>query len=77
WRDTEHFNHLNKLANYGFDLPGMDQEAELRDALLKLNAQFHKSSRPQPGNLRPSELSDDLLNELKRRYPGTLSQDEQ
>ncbi|MCG7977256.1 MAG: DNA primase [Candidatus Thiodiazotropha endolucinida] len=77
WRDTEHFNHLNKLANYGFDLPGMDQEAELRDALLKLNAQFHKNSRPQPGNLRPSELSDDLLNELKRRYPGTLSQDEQ
>ncbi|MET0061119.1 MAG: DNA primase [Candidatus Thiodiazotropha endolucinida] len=77
WRDTEHFNHLNKLAKYGFDLPGMDQEAELRDALLKLNAQFHKNSRPQPGNLRPSELSDDLLNELKRRYPGTLSQDEQ
>lgn len=77
WRDTEHFNHLNKLANYGFDLPGMDQEAELRDAFLKLNAQFHKNSRPQPGNLRPSELSDDLLNELKRRYPGTLSQDEQ
>ncbi|MES9826857.1 MAG: DNA primase [Candidatus Thiodiazotropha sp.] len=77
WRDTEHFNHLNKLANYRFDLPGMDQEAELRDALLKLNAQFHKNSRPQPGNLRPSELSDDLLNELKRCYPGTLSQDEQ
>ncbi|PVV13705.1 MAG: DNA primase [gamma proteobacterium symbiont of Ctena orbiculata] len=77
WRDTEHFNHLNKLANYRFDLPDMDQEAELRDALLKLNAQYRKNSRPQPGNLRPSELSDDQLNELKRRYPGTLSQDEQ
>jgi DNA primase len=76
WRGTEHFNHLNKLANYRFDLPDMDLEAELRDALLKLNRQFHKSSRPQPGNLRPSELSDELLNELKRRYPGTLSQDE-
>lgn len=77
WRDTEHFNHLNKLADYRFDLPGMDLEAELRDALLKLNRQFHKISRPQPGNLRPSELPDDLLDELKRRYPGTLSQDEQ
>ncbi|MES9970978.1 MAG: DNA primase [Candidatus Thiodiazotropha sp.] len=77
WRDTEHFNHLNKLANYRFDLPDMDQETELRDALLKLNEQYRKNSRPQPGNLRPSELSDDLLNELKRRYPGTLSQDEQ
>ncbi|MEW8554597.1 MAG: DNA primase [Candidatus Thiodiazotropha sp.] len=77
WRDTEHFTHLNKLANYRFDLPDMDQEAELRDALLKLNAQFHKISRPQPGNLPPSELSDELLNELKRRYPGTTGQDEQ
>ncbi len=77
WRDTEHFTHLNKLANYRLDLPDMDQEAELRDALLKLNRQYHKDSRPQPGNLRPSELSDDLLNELKRRYPGNLSQDEQ
>jgi DNA primase len=76
WRDTEHFNHLNKLANYRFDLPDMDLEAELRDALRKLNAQFQKTSRPQPGNLRPSELSDELLNELKRRYPGTLSHDE-
>jgi DNA primase len=77
WRDTEHFNHLSKLANYRFDLPDMDLEAELRDAFLKLNAQFHKSSRPKPGNLRPSELSEELLDELKRRYPGTLSEDEQ
>jgi DNA primase len=76
WRGTAHFNHLDKLANYRFDLPDMDLEAEFRDALLKLNAQFHKNSRPQPENLRPSELSDELLNELKRRYPGTLSQDE-
>ncbi|MCM8857238.1 MAG: DNA primase [Candidatus Thiodiazotropha sp.] len=76
WRDSEHFSHLNKLANYRFDLPDMDQEAELRDALLRLNQQFHKSSWPQPGNLRPSELSEDQLNELKRRYPGTISQDE-
>jgi DNA primase len=76
WRDTEHFTHLSKLANYRLDLPGMDLEAELRDALLKLNKQFHKNSRPQPGNLRPSELSDELLDELKRRYPGNLSQDE-
>jgi DNA primase len=77
WRDTEHFNHLNALASYRFDLPDMDREAELRDALLKLNEQYRKSSRPKPGNLPPSELSDELLNELKRRYPGTLSQDEQ
>jgi DNA primase len=76
WRDTEHFNHINKLANYRFDLPDMDLEAELRDALHKLNRQFHKSSRPQPGNLRPSELSDEQLDELKRRYPGTPSEDE-
>jgi DNA primase len=77
WRDREHFNHLNKLANYRFDLPDMNLEAELRDALLKLNRQFHKSSRPQPGNLRPSELSDELLDELKRRYPGTPGENEQ
>jgi DNA primase len=76
WRDTEHFNNLNKLANYRLDLPGMDLEVELGDALRKLNAQYQKTSRPQPGNLRPSELSEELLNELKRRYPGTLSQDE-
>ncbi|MES9992867.1 MAG: DNA primase [Candidatus Thiodiazotropha sp.] len=77
WRDTEHFTHLNKLANYRFDLPDMDQEAELRDSLLKLNAQFHKITRPQPGNLPPSELSDELLDELKRRYPGSLGEEEQ
>ncbi|MCU7932055.1 MAG: DNA primase [Candidatus Thiodiazotropha sp. (ex Codakia rugifera)] len=76
WRDSEHFPHLNKLANYRFDLPDMDQEAELRDALLRLNQQFHKSIRPQTGNLRPSELSEDQLKALKQRYPGTISQDE-
>ncbi|MCU7935560.1 MAG: DNA primase [Candidatus Thiodiazotropha sp. (ex Dulcina madagascariensis)] len=76
WRESEHFSHLNKLANYRFDLPDMDQEAELRDALLKLNQQFHKQTRPQPGNLRPSELSEELLNELKRRYPGSSGQNE-
>ncbi|MEJ2609388.1 MAG: DNA primase [Candidatus Thiodiazotropha sp.] len=77
-RDTEHFSHLNKLtqANYQFDLPGMDLESEFRDALCKLNKQFHKQTRPQPGNLRPSELSEELLNELKRRYPGTTRQNE-
>ncbi|MCU7905959.1 MAG: DNA primase [Candidatus Thiodiazotropha sp. (ex Epidulcina cf. delphinae)] len=74
WRESEHFSHLNKLANY--DLPDMDQEAELRDALLKLNQQFHKQTRPQPGNLRPSELSEELLDELKRRYPGSTGQDD-
>ena len=78
WRDTEHFSHLNKLtqANYRFDLPGMDQETEFRDALHRLNEQYRKQTRPQPGNLRPSELSEEQLNELKRRYPGTMQQDE-
>lgn len=76
WRDSEHFAHLNKLAQYSFDLPEMDQETELRDALIKLNSQFHKESRPLPGNLKPSELSKTELEALKQRYPGsTLSDD--
>jgi DNA primase len=75
WRDTEHFAHLNKLAQYTFDLPEMNQETELRDALVKLNTQYRKESRPQPGNLKPSELSESELDALKRRYPGTPSDD--
>ncbi len=76
WRDSEHFSHLNKLAQYSFDLPEMDQETELRDALIKLNSQFRKESRPLPGNLKPSELSKTELEALKQRYPGsTLSDD--
>ncbi len=76
WRDSEHFAHLNKLAQYSFDLPEMDQETELRDALIKLNSQFRKESRPLPGNLKPSELSKTELEALKQRYPGsTLSDD--
>ncbi len=75
WRDTEHFNHLNKLAQYTFDLPEMNQETELRDALVKLNKQYRKESRPQPGNLKPSELSETELDALKRRYPGTPADD--
>jgi len=74
WRSSEHFAHLNKLAAYSF--PEMDQETELRDALLKLNSQFHKANLPRPGNLKPSELSDDVLDELKRRYPGSPGGDE-
>ena len=72
WRDSEHFAHLNKLAAHTFTLPEMDQETELRDALVKLNNQFRKESRPLPGNLKPSELSETELDALKKRYPGTL-----
>ncbi|MCU7844575.1 MAG: DNA primase [Candidatus Thiodiazotropha sp. (ex Monitilora ramsayi)] len=72
WRDSEHFAHLNKLAEHTFTLPEMDQETELRDALVKLNSQFRKESRPLPGNLKPSELSETELDALKKRYPGTL-----
>jgi DNA primase len=75
WRDSEHFAHLSKLAQQSFDLPDMDQESELRGALEKLNAQYRKESRPQPGNLKPSELSETELAALKRRYPGTPSDD--
>jgi DNA primase len=72
WRESEHFSHLNKLAEQTFNLPEMDQETELRDALLKLNSQFRKENRPQPGNLKPSELSESELEALKKRYPGRL-----
>lgn len=75
WRDSEHFAHLNKLAQYTFDLPEMDQETELRDALVKLNSQFRRESRPLPGNLKPSELSESELEALKRRYPGSTTDD--
>jgi hypothetical protein len=54
----------------------MDQETELRDALLKLNSQFRKENRPQPGNLKPSELSESELEALKKRYPGRPSPQE-
>jgi DNA primase len=73
WRETPEFAHLNKLARYRFNLPGLDQEAELRDALRKLNRQYRKQFRPTPGNLKPSELSDGLRAELKQRYPGKRS----
>jgi DNA primase len=76
WRDTEHFAHLNKLAQYTFGLPEMNQETEFRDALVKLNTQYRKESRPQPGNLKPSELSESELDALKKRYPGTPSDDD-
>ncbi len=77
-RDTDYYIHLDRLtqANYQFDLPGMDHKSEFRDALLRLNEQFHKQTRPHTGNLRPSELSEELRNEIKRRYPGKLEQDE-
>ncbi len=76
WRDSEHFAHLSKLAQYRFDLPEMDQETELRDALIKLNSQYLKERRPLPGNLKPSELSETELEALKRRYPGSASGDD-
>jgi DNA primase len=76
WRDSEHFAHLNKLARYTFDLPEMDQETEFRDALIKLSNQYLKESRPLPGNLKPSELSESELEALKKRYPGKTVDDE-
>jgi DNA primase len=78
WRNTKYFAHLNKLtqANYQFDLPGMDLTTEFRDALHRLNEQFYKQNRPQLGNIRPSELSEKQLEEIKQRYPGKLQQDE-
>jgi hypothetical protein len=48
----------------------------LRDALLKVNSQYLKESRPLPGNLKPSELSESELEALKRRYPGTKDGDD-
>lgn len=78
WRDTKYFSHLNKLtqANYKFDLPGMDQEAEFRDALHRLNEQYHKQARPHLGNIPPSELSEEQIEEIKRRFPGKIQQDD-
>lgn len=78
YRGTEYFAHLHKLtqANYIFDLPGMDQAAEFRDTLHRLNEHFHKQARPNVGNIRPSELSDEQLDEIKRRFPGKIQQDE-
>ena len=76
WRDSEHFAHLNKLAQYTFDLPDMNQETELRDALVKLNEQYRKESRPLPGTLKPSELSEKEREALKARYPGSTGEDE-
>jgi DNA primase len=73
WRDSEHFAHLNKLAQYTFDLPDMNQETELRDALVKLNDQFRKESNSLPGNLKPSELSNSEREALKKRYPGSAT----
>jgi len=71
WRGREAFVHLNRLADYRFDIPGLDQAAELRDALQKLNLQYLKEQALRPRNLRPSELSDEALEQLKRRFPGT------
>ncbi len=76
WRDSEHFAHLNKLARYSFDLPEMDQETELRDALIKVNSQYLKEIRPLPGNLKPSELSESEWEALKKRYPGSKDGDD-
>jgi DNA primase len=78
WRDTDYFAHLNKLAqaNYRFDLPGMDQEAEFRDTLRRLNEQFHKQNRPHLGNIPPSELSEEQIEAIKQRFPGKIEQDD-
>jgi DNA primase len=77
-RPTEFFAHLNKLAqaNYRFDLPGMDQTTEFRDALHRLNEQFRKQTRPRVGNIPLSELSEEQIREIKQRYPGKIPQDE-
>jgi hypothetical protein len=54
----------------------MDQETELRDALIKVNSQYLKEIRPLPGNLKPSELSESELEALKKRYPGSKDGDD-
>jgi DNA primase len=77
WRGTPEFPHLNKLANYRFDIPGLDPEAELKDALRKLNQQYMKQSAPILGNLKPSELSAETLAQLKQRFPGSREPDKQ
>jgi hypothetical protein len=63
--------HLNKLASYRFDFPDLDPEAELKGALKKLNRQYMQRSIPLAGNLKPSELSEDTLAQLKRIFPGS------
>jgi DNA primase len=71
WRDSPDFPHLNKLASYRFDLPGMDAAAEFKGALNKLNQQFLKATTKIPVNLRLSEVSEEERDELKKRYPGS------
>lgn len=71
WRDLPDFVHLNKLASYRFDFPDLDPEAELKGALKKLNRQYMQRSIPLAGNLKPSELSEDTLAQLKRIFPGS------
>jgi DNA primase len=71
WRDQAEFVHLCKLARYRFDYPGLDPAAELKDALKKLNRQYLQHSIPPTGNLKPSELSDEALAQLKQRFPGS------
>jgi hypothetical protein len=71
WRDQPEFAPLNKLAGYRFDFPGLDPEAEMKDALQKLNRQYRQRSVPDTGNLKPSELSEEALAQLKQRFPGS------
>jgi DNA primase len=71
WRDQPEFAPLNKLAGYRFDFPGLDPEAEMKDALQKLNRQYRQRSIPDTGNLKPSELSEEALAQLKQRFPGS------
>jgi DNA primase len=71
WRDQPEFAPLNKLASYRFDFPGLDPKTEMKDALQKLNRQYRQRSIPDTGNLKPSELSEEALAQLKRRFPGS------
>jgi hypothetical protein len=71
WRDQPEFEALNKLASYRFDFPGLDPATELQDALQKLNRQYRQRSLPDTGNLKPSELSEEALAQLKQRFPGS------
>ena len=70
WRDQEAFAALDKLATYRFDLPGMDKEAEFRDAISRLNQQYRKQSAKTPHKLNPSELSEEERRALRQRFPG-------
>jgi DNA primase len=71
WRDQPEFVHLQKLASYRFDFPGLDPAAELKDALKKLNRQFRQQRIPLAGNLKPSQLSQEALTKLRQRFPGS------